>query len=396
MRRAALGLTALLVTAVALPAYPCVESKRSSGEAVYYPSIYVDRSGFPSQFHADLSAASGEWNGCNYNQKSDFPLLQYVDPGTRTVRFFFQSGFSSSNRSACGVFDGINVTVFEFAENEFGERIPCTRSDVLQDVLAHEFGHVYSLNDSKCDNNIMGSLSWRNNSFTGTKVQDEECEKVDDVYYTEEEERQELCAEDDTLSICETAPECEVRGTQGCSPIIVDFEGDGFDLTGFDSPVNFDINADGYLETTGWTRGGERFDDAFLALDRNGNGEIDSGAELFGDSTPLNGGTAPHGYEALYALDQGGNANGWIDSGDAVYRHLVLWFDENHNGVSERNELRPLAALGVLAIEVEPYALGKEHDEHGNYARYLGRAIVRRDGGHVVVLTADVFFVVAP
>lgn len=187
-----------------------------------------------------------------------------------------------------------------------------------------------------------------------------------------------------------------MRGTQGCSPIIIDFEGNGLDLSGFDEPVNFDINADGLLETVGWTAGDSHRDDGFLAFDRNGNGQIDDGSELFGDATPLNGGTAPHGFEALYSLDRAGNRNGWIDAGDPVYQHLVLWFDDDHDGFSQRSELRPLQALGVLAIEVEPYALGTEHDEHGNYPRYLGRALVRRNGGKVLVLAADVFFVVAP
>jgi hypothetical protein len=266
----------------------------------------------------------------------------------------------------------------------------------LEDVFAHELGHVYSLNDSDCSKHIMSGIGWRSGSYTQKSVLADECAMVDDTYKTEEEERQELCAEDDTLSICDTAPECEVRGTQGCSPIILDFAADGFDLTGFDVPVNFDINADGLLETVGWTSGSSRRDDGFLAFDRNENGEVDDGSELFGDATPMGDATAPHGYEALFALDQLGNGNGWIEAGDPVYRKLRVWFDGNHNGISEPNELNSLAGLGVIAIEVEPYALGTEHDEHGNYPRYLGRAIVRRNGKEVLIPTADIYFVVAP
>lgn len=393
MRKLSLCLAALLATTVAVPAHACLSSKRASGDSVYYPSIYLNLSGFPSQFHDEMGKASAEWNNCG---SGGFPWLQTHDFNTRTINFHYQSGFNPANRSACGVYDGQNVTIFQYAANESNETIPCTRSDVLEDVLAHEIGHVYSLDDSSCSNFIMSQLPWHNNSYSPRGVRTEECELVDDTYYTEEEEREDLCADDPTLSICDTTPECEIRGTQGCSPIIVDFAGDGFDLTGFDAPVNFDIDADGHLETTGWTRGGQRMDDGFLALDRNDNGEIDDGSELFGDSTPMNGARAPHGFEALYVLDQGGNANGWIDSGDPVFRNLVLWFDLDHNGESEPRELRPLAALGVLAIEVEPSELGKAHDEHGNYPRYLGRAIVRRGGKLVMVQTADVYFVVAP
>ena len=66
------------------------------------------------------------------------------------------------------------------------------------------------------------------------------------------------------------------------SPIIVDVLGDGFALTGVAGGVNFNFNAEG-PERIGWTAPAS--DDAFLVLDRNTNGTIDDGSELFGNRT---------------------------------------------------------------------------------------------------------------
>ena len=68
------------------------------------------------------------------------------------------------------------------------------------------------------------------------------------------------------------------------SPIIVDTARDGYRLTSVANGVYFDVNADGTPERTAWTR--RDSDDAFLAMDRNGNGRIDDGTELFGNYTP--------------------------------------------------------------------------------------------------------------
>jgi len=69
-----------------------------------------------------------------------------------------------------------------------------------------------------------------------------------------------------------------------CSPIIIDVEGQGFHLTDVDDGVMFDIRAEGVKRQMAWTRAGAG--NAFLGLDRNGNGIIDDGSELFGSLTP--------------------------------------------------------------------------------------------------------------
>jgi hypothetical protein len=178
-----------------------------------------------------------------------------------------------------------------------------------------------------------------------------------------------------------------------CSPILLDLDGDGFHLGGIDDAVSFDIDGNGVRERLAWTS--RHSEDAFLALDRNGNGQIDSGAELFGNRTPMvSGGSAANGYDALFEYDRetwGGNGNQLIDPGDAVFGSLLVWIDRNHDGATGMGELSTLAAAGVLDLECS-YQASRHRDRHGNYFRYKGTAGMTTPAGHRrVTQTYDVF-----
>lgn len=208
-------------------------------------------------------------------------------------------------------------------------------------------------------------------------------------------------------------PTCEEQcgGTEACicscnggtweytyclySPIVVDIGRDevgsgvsAFRLTDAAGGVAFAMGArpDRMIHTA-WTQAREFI--AFLALDRNGDGLINTGAELFGSVTPKHDGSrALNGFDALGDLDT--NLDGKVDRQDGMFQNLRLWVDYNHNGVSERWELLPLRDAGVTAIATQ-FTESDERDSNGNWYRYQGEALVRGERRKIV----DVFFISA-
>lgn len=183
----------------------------------------------------------------------------------------------------------------------------------------------------------------------------------------------------------------------GCnpSPIIIDVDGSGFQLTDAAGGVRFDIFNNGTPAQIAWTAAGST--NAFLVLDRNANGKIDNGAELFGNFTAQPQSPNPNGFLALAVFDlpeNGGNGDGVINKDDAIFARLRLWQDVNHNGIAEPEELHALPDLGVDSISLD-YQQKNRLDKFGNQFRF--RARVEDDAHSRGSRWAwDVFFVWQP
>ena len=130
-------------------------------------------------------------------------------------------------------------------------------------------------------------------------------------------------------------------------PLALDLDGDGIETRGADGRVVFDHNGDGVKTGTGWLRP----DDGWLVLDRNSNGKIDNGGELFGVDTVKSDGTkASDGFDALSDLDS--NDDGVFDSKDTRFADVRIWRDLNQDGVSQSSELSTLAANNIRSISL--------------------------------------------
>ena len=81
------------------------------------------------------------------------------------------------------------------------------------------------------------------------------------------------------------------------SPIVVDVDHSGFSMTAAWNGVVFNILSDGVPLPISWTAPSST--NALLGLDRNGNGSIDNGTELFGNLTPQPPSSSPNGFLAL-------------------------------------------------------------------------------------------------
>ncbi|WP_024850844.1 calcium-binding protein [Hydrogenovibrio kuenenii] len=167
------------------------------------------------------------------------------------------------------------------------------------------------------------------------------------------------------------------------SPLVLDLDGDGVETVGLDANIHFDHAGDGFNELSGFVGA----DDGLLVWDRNGDGEINSGSELFGNETVLGDGTkADNGFLALADLDS--NGDGVFDVNDDKFSALRVFQDKNQNGQADDGELITLSDAGVQSISLG-YNSSSSVDENGNEHRQIGSFTTTAGETHSV---EDVWF----
>ncbi|HLL18067.1 MAG TPA: heme utilization protein, partial [Rubrivivax sp.] len=166
------------------------------------------------------------------------------------------------------------------------------------------------------------------------------------------------------------------------SPIVLDLDGNGVQTRAAADGVMFDVAGTGTQHKIGWVGGG----DALLVRDRNGNGTIDDGGELYGVGTRnAEGQRMGNGYAALALEDS--NGDGKVNTDDAHFGELKLWVDANYDGKSDAGELRGLLEMGVLELNLN--AFSSDRVDNGNLVALISSYTGTDGRSHEM---ADVWF----
>ncbi|MCV4274968.1 hypothetical protein OH710_20190, partial [Pseudomonas capsici] len=184
------------------------------------------------------------------------------------------------------------------------------------------------------------------------------------------------------------------RAEDARSPLILDLDGDGVETLSTIDGIHFDHDGNGFSERSGWV--GK--DDGLLVWDRNQDGRVDQGSELFGNNTSTSSGQkAANGFLALADLDE--NQDGVFDIRDSAYGKLNVWVDKNSDGAVDEGEFLTLEQAGVKSINLDYVDPGKLDangdvprnvvDVNGNEHRQVG-SYTRADGSVGVI--EDVWF----
>jgi len=438
-----IGLATIMITflSVRVSAFDCCVPALLSPMAARFAqgahvTVYLDSSsGFTSNELTLISEGIQSWNNVQSNAGITFTVLVTNSPpapgGHNTVVGTYHDVHSASSVAVLTMHqDGETIygtLVFNKNIREGNEALPA----VLRTTARHEMGHGQGLDNgyncpsgttvmnpspneetyvTPCDVDAINSVS----TYPSTPTPTPACTELQFSCSTSSECCSGFCGEWNYICMdCRENPQepgggcmsqactsCYAYGGVYCTgiggncwtPILVDVNGDGFVLTNAEQGVNFD-DGNGTILRTAWTVASG--DDAWLVLDRDGNGNIDNGTELFGNAAPqppVAAGQLKNGFRALQQFDvseNGGNGDELLDQQDRIFGALRLWQDFNHNGISEPSELHSLPDLGLRSISLD-YRESKRRDGNGNTLRYRAK-VVDANGAQLGRWVYDVF-----
>lgn len=348
-----------------------------------------------------LQTAAAGWNNCSQAGEG-FPNIVVGSNGEMHVEVSLIAGNNpDSGSNGCGSFiptvvaGGTKPLISGGQIKIYEKTYPgADCSSNYSETITHELGHALGLGNAtstSCDGNMMGAGKLVTNP-DGTKsvvpsrtVKGIECYAANKQFFMDDE-----TSPPEPSPSSPNPPSCYDCGPE--SPIVIQFDNGSFDLSGPENAVTFDIDADGVPDHTAWLS--RERQQAFLARDLNGNGIVDNGRELFGNSTQLaDGTTAKHGFEVLLELDS--NRDAVIDHQDAIWTELRLWFDRNHDGATDGGELLAISDSAVKGVSLH-YRTTNRRDQYGNLLRYKSSAEIMKPNGTLVTRPIyDVFFVQA-
>lgn len=343
---------------------------------------------FTANERNDIIAALINWNSENGTNGSGIYYLSFLTGETPILQANNQFVGYDPNTNVAGINHVGSSGSSVYSRIYLGPSIrspmsETNRSLYVRGLMRHEIGHSEHLDDSytcpngstvmyyqgsasslitSCDNEVICNEYGTCPAPTPTPTPP--CPEPPNTYPCNIEVLDTSCPFYQDMSWCQT------------SPILVDTNGDGFNLTNAAQGVQFDLANAGSVQQTAWTT--SNTDDAWLVLDRNGNGSIDNGKEMFGNATlqpspPF--GEERNGFLALAEFDKvqnGGNDDGFITRRDVVFSSLRLWRDANHNGLSEPSELFTLPQLGLRKLHLD-YQESDRVDQHGNAFKYRAK-----------------------
>ena len=371
--------------------------------------VAVALASVPTQIQASCACsvnqqtiASGSYR---FRLEGDLNLGSFMTSQFTAATSEWTSAFSNTNSAVTFSLSGngnipvkIDDTVCPDWASASGGQIRICSSLLAEDgnyiarTIRHEIGHFAGFsNSTSCGaaDSVMKVIQPNEMTSTNATVSvggADQC-NVDQYYHREEYDECEFGCPPGYTESCQGDQQPDPENCNCCvnyTPVVVDMGSDALQFSSAEAGVLFPINDLGSILRVAWPLSPHT---AFLALDRNSDGGINNGAELFGNTTRLrNGAPAPNGFAALAEFDADGN--GRIDSTDWVYGQLRLWQDANRDGVSQPDELIPLADAGLISLEVLPRT-SERQDRWGN--RFTLRAKAQFSSAPNARFAYDVF-----